>query len=142
MKPGLLLSMVITLCVMSITGCETLSNKNQAEKLSRSVTHYGAALRWARHREAISYHVTRDEKFAEVDIDQLENFGVTSFEVLSKTIIPSAEKGGVTEAVIDAEMSYFHKEQGTVRKLKLSQIWWYNAEIKRWLIETEFPEFK
>ncbi|MFT5425338.1 MAG: hypothetical protein ACI9ZT_000262 [Gammaproteobacteria bacterium] len=142
MKSGLLLSMLMTLCVMSMTGCETLSNKNQAEKLSRSVTHYGAALRWARHREAISYHVTRDAKFAEVNIEDLENFGVTSVEVLSKTIVPSAEKGGVTEAAIVVEISYFHKEQGTVRKLKLNQIWWYNADIKRWLIETEFPEFK
>ena len=142
MKSGLLLSMVMTLCVMSITGCETLINKDQAEKLSRSVTHYSDALRWARYREAISYHVTRDAKFAEVSIEHLENFGVTSLEVLSKTIIPGAEKGGITEAVVVAEISYFHKEQGTVRKLKLNQIWWYNAKIKHWLIETEFPEFK
>lgn len=142
MKPRFLLSMVMMLCVMSVAGCDRLSKANQAEKLSQSVTHYGAALRWARHREAISYHVTRDAKFAEVNIEDLENFGVTSVEVLSKTITPSAEEGGVTEAAIVAEMSYFHKEQGTVRKLKLNQIWWYNAEIKRWLIETEFPEFK
>ena len=142
MKSGFFLSIVLTMCVLSIAGCKTLDLKNQAEKLERSVTQYGAALRWARYREAISLHVTRDGKFAKVNLEHLENFGVTSFDIISKTIIPSSEEAGVNEAVIVAEMSYFHKEQGTVRKLKLNQIWWYNAEIKHWLIESDFPEFK
>ncbi|MFB3101040.1 MAG: hypothetical protein ACE1ZM_06310, partial [Gammaproteobacteria bacterium] len=100
------------------------------------------ALRWARYREAISFHVTQEGKAAEVNVDYLDNFGVTSFEIISKVVVPSSEKGGINEAIIVAEISYFHKEQGTVRKLKLNQLWWYNPEIKRWLIETGFPEFK
>ena len=91
MKSGFLLSIFVAVSVMSMAGCETLDMKNQADKLERSVTQYGAALRWARHREAISFHVTRDEKFAEVNLDHLENFGVTSFEIISKTIIPRSE---------------------------------------------------
>jgi hypothetical protein len=142
MKPGLLLSIFMTLCLISISGCETLDAKNQLDRLERSLTQYGAALRWGRHREAISFHVARDGKTAEVNLDHLEKFGVTSFNVVSKVFVPSSEKDGTNEAVIVAEMSYFHKEQGTIRKLKLNQIWWYNKEIKRWLVETDFPEFK
>jgi hypothetical protein len=142
MESKILLSIFMAMSLMSIAGCKTLDIKNQADKLDRSVTEYGAALRWARYREAINYHIARDGKTAGVSLDRLENFGVTSFEVISQTIIPSSEENGVNEAAIVAEMSYFHKEQGTVRKLKLNQIWWYNAEIKHWLIETEFPEFK
>ncbi len=145
MKSRFLLLTFMMLCVVSIAGCGTLDrlgNKNQAEQLSRSVTYYGSALRWARYREAVSYHVTQDAEFAEVDVEDLENFGVTSVEVLSKTIIPGAEEGGVTEAAIEIEISYFHKEQGTIRKVRLNQTWWYNAEIRRWSIETEFPKFK
>ncbi|MCH8163171.1 MAG: hypothetical protein IIA99_03650 [Proteobacteria bacterium] len=77
-----------------------------------------------------------------MNLEYLENFSVTSFKIISKTIIPSSEKDGINEAVVVAEMSYFHKEQGTIRKSNLNQLWWYNAEIKRWLVETEFPEFK
>jgi hypothetical protein len=145
MKSGFLVSTILVITVVLMAGCGAmgaLDARSQVEKLERSLTQYGAALRWARYREAISFHVTREEKFAEVDIENLENFGVTSFDVLSKVIVPSSEKGGVNEAAIVAEISYFHKEQGTVRKLKLNQIWWYNTKIKRWLIETDFPEFK
>ena len=142
MKPGILASIVVAMCVMSITGCGTLDFKNREDKLERSLTQYSAALRWGRLREAISFHVTQDEKVAAVSLEHLENFSVTSFEIVSKVIIPSSEKNGVDEAAIVAKMSYFHKEQGTIRKSKLNQIWWYNAEIKRWLVETDFPEFK
>jgi len=91
---------------------------------------------------AISYHVTRDEKYAEVDIDQLEKIEVVEVDIISKTIIPSSEEGGINEAIIEAELSYYLKDQGTLREVNLSQIWWYNAEIKHWLVESDFPEFK
>ena len=142
MKSGLLLSIVIATCVMLVSGCATIDARNQADKLERAVKEYSSALRWARLEDAISLHVTRDKKYLEVDIEHLENFGVTSFEVVSQRLIPSSEKGGVTEAIIVFKMSYFHKEQGTLRKSKLEQIWWYSAEFKHWLIESDFPEFK
>jgi len=145
MESGFLVSVILAMCVVLMAGCGTigaLDARSQSEKLERSLEQYGAALRWARYREAISFHVTQEEKFAEVDLDYLENFGITSLNILSKVIVPSSEKGGINEAAITAEIHYFHKEQGTVRKLKLSQIWWYNAKIKRWLMETDFPELK
>lgn len=142
MKPGILVSMIVMICVMSVPGCGALDTKNQVAKLERSLEQYAAALRWARLREAVSFHVTQDGKSAEVNLEHLENFAVTSFKIVSKTIIPSSEKGGINEAIIVAEMSYFHKEQGTIRKAKLNQLWWYSTEIKRWLVETDFPEFK
>ena len=142
MRLGILTSIVVAICIVSISGCRTLSAKNQADKLERSVTYYASALRWGRLQDAVNYHVTREGKSTQVNLEYLKQFGVTSLDVISKTMIPSAEKDGIVEADIVFEMSYFHKEQGTVRKLKLNQIWWYNAEIKHWLIETDFPEFK
>lgn len=142
MKPGILVSIAVAICVMSISGCGTLSARNQADKLERSVTHYASALRWGRLREAAGLHMTQDGKFAEVNLEYLEQFSVTSLDVISKTIIPSAEKDGVTEADINFEMNYYHKEQGTVRKLKLNQVWWYSKKHNAWLIESDFPEFK
>ena len=142
MKLGILVSIVVAMCVMSISGCGTLDAKNRADKFERSLTQYGAALRWGRLREAISFHVTQDGKVAAVNLEHLEKFSVTSFDILSRVVIPSSESNGVEEAAIVAEMSYFHKEQGTIRKSKLNQIWWYNTEIKRWFVETDFPEFK
>lgn len=145
MKSRFLQLIVVTMCLISISGCGAmgaLDSRNLADKLERSLTHYASALRWGRHREAVSFHVTRDGKTAEVYLDHIEQFSVTSFEFISKEIIPSSVKEGITEAIIIGEMKYFHKEQGTIRELDLTQIWWYNREINTWLIETDFPEFK
>jgi len=130
------------LSVMSISGCGRIEARGQADKLDRTVTEYASSLRWSFYREAISFHVSRDGKFAEVDIDQLESIAVTDFDIISKTIIPSSEEGGVNEAIIEAEVSYYHKSQGTLREMSLSQIWWYNEAFKAWMIESDFPEFK
>ncbi len=130
------------LSVMLTSGCGRIEARGQADKLDRTVTEYASALRWQFYREAISFHVSRDGKFAEVDIDQLESIEVTNFNIISKTIIPSSEEGGVNEAIIEAEVSYYHKSQGTLRDMSLSQIWWYNEEFKAWMIESDFPEFK
>ncbi len=142
MKSGSLVSIVMVTCLVLVSGCAAVKAKSQADKLDRTVTEYASSLRWSFYREAISFHVNRDGKFAEVDIDQLESIAVTDFNIISKTIIPSSEKGGVNEAIIEAEVSYYHKSQGTLREMSLSQIWWYNEEFKAWMIESDFPEFK
>jgi len=100
MKPGILVSVIVVMCVMSGSGCGALKAKNQAEKFERSLTQYAAALRWGRLREAVSFHVAQDGTAAAVNLEHLENFSVTSFKIISKTIIPSSEKDGINEAVV------------------------------------------
>ncbi len=141
-KSLVLIVTAMCLSVMLTSGCGRIESRGQANKLEQSVKEYFSALRWGLYREAVSYHVTRDVKFAEVDLDQLEKIEVTSFDIISKTIIPSTEEDGINEAIIEFEISYYTKDQGTLREISMSQIWWYNAKIKHWLIESNFPEFK
>jgi hypothetical protein len=143
LEKSLVLTVItMCLCVISISGCGRIETRGQADKLERSVTAYASDLRWSFYREAISYHVTRDGKRAQVDIDELEKIEVTDVNFISKTIIPSSEEGGINEARIVAEVIYYNKDRGTLKEMQLDQIWWYNAEIKHWLIETDFPDFK
>jgi hypothetical protein len=143
LEKSLVLTVIaMCLCVISISGCGRIETRGQADKLERSVTAYASDLRWSFYREAISYHVTREGKRAQVDIDELEKIEVTDVNFISKTIHPSSEEGGINEARIVAEVIYFNKDRGTLKEMKLDQIWWYNAEIKHWLIETDFPDFK
>jgi len=132
-----LVLIVIAMClsVMSISGCGRIEARGQADKLDRTVTDYFSSLRWSYYREAISYHVTRDEKFLEVDIEEIEKIEVTQINILSQTIIPSSEEGGINEAIIEFEISYYHKDQGTLREMDIEQIWWYNEKFKAWMIE-------
>jgi len=141
-KSLVLIVTAMCLCVMSISGCGRIEARGQADKLDRTVTEYASSLRWSFYREAISYHVSRDGKLPEVDIDEIEKIEVTDFNILSKTIIPSSEEGGIDEAIIEAEVSYYHKDRGTLREIELKQIWWYNEKFKAWMIESDFPDFK
>lgn len=130
------------LCVMSISGCGRIEARGQADKLDRTVKEYTSSLRWSYYREAVSYHVTRDGKFLEVDLEEIEKIEVTQINILSQTIIPSSEEGGINEAIIEAEISYYHKDQGTLREMDIELIWWYNEKFKAWMIESDFPDFK
>jgi len=141
-KSLVLTVIAMCLCVISISGCGRIESRGQADKLERTVTDYASALRWSFYREAVSYHVTRDGKYPEVDLEELEKIEVTDINIISKTIIPSSEEGGINEAIIVAEVFYFHKDRGTLKEIQLNQIWWYSAEIKHWLMETDFPDFK
>jgi len=141
-KSVVLIVAVMCLCVLSTSGCGRIESRGQADKLDRTVTDYVSSLRWSYYKEAISYHVTRDGKFPEVDIDEIEKIDVTKFDVLSQTIIPSSEEGGINEAIIEAEISYYHKDTGTLREMDIEQIWWYNEKFKAWMIESDFPDFK
>ncbi len=141
-KSLVLIVTAMCLCVMSISGCGRIEARGQADKLDRTVSEYASSLRWSFYREAISYHVTRDGKFSEVDLEEVEKIEVTDFNILSQTIIPSSEEGGINEAIIKAEISYYHKDRGTLREIELEQIWWYNEKFKAWMIESDFPDFK
>jgi hypothetical protein len=143
LEKSLILTVIaMCLCVISISGCGRIESRGQADKFDRTTTDYASALRWSYYREAVSYHVTRDGKHPDVDIEELEKIEVTDVNFISKTLMPSSEEGGINEARIVAEVIYFNKDRGTLKEMQLDQIWWYNAQIKHWLIETDFPEFK
>ena len=141
-KSVALIVAVMCLCVLSTSGCGRIEARGQADKLDRTVADYVSSLRWSYYREAVSYHVTRDGKFPEVNIEEIEKIEVTHINILSQTIIPSSVEGGINEAIIEAEISYYHKDQGTLREMDMEQIWWYNEKFKAWMIESDFPDFK
>lgn len=127
---------IIVLCLLSVA-CANMNVKNQADKLHHSLTEYGADLRWDRKNYAYAYHVFRDGTQPEVDLENLERFSVTGFKPLNPVLNEDA-----TEATIPVEIDYYDEQFGTLRKIKYTQQWWFQEESKRWLIESEFPDFK
>jgi hypothetical protein len=123
--------------VFFIAACTGMASQQRISDLDESLDRYVAALRWAYYTDALSYHLTRKGKQAEVDEERLDNFSVTGLEIKEK-ILSEDEN----EALVKGELVYYHKEYGTVRKLKLNQIWWYSEETKHWFIESAFPDLK
>ena len=128
---------LLVFVVILIAACANLSIKNQADKLKTTLDDYGAALRWGRYNYAYTFHIDQEGKQPLIDLNALENFSVTAF----KPVDPVLNAEG-TEATIPVEIDYYDEQYGTLKKFKYIQKWWFNAEAKRWLIASEFPQFK
>ena len=125
------------LCVACSDMRANMNIRNQADRLGTALNVYGAALRWGRYNQAYGYHVQRDGTQPQVNMDRLENFSVTSFTPTD----PVLNADG-TEAVVPIEIKYYDEQYGTLRTLKETQIWWFNAKAKMWYTESDFPALK
>lgn len=141
MKRVIFLSLLYALLATHIYGCKTLKLQNQADQLKNAITYYGAALRWNRHKQAFSFHLTQDGKTPTINSDYLKDFRFTHFKILSKKLLPISENN-VPEALVSVEINYFHTARGTIEKQILKQNWWYNSEIRGWLIDADFPKLE
>lgn len=135
---GFLIQVLIVMSLLaSTTGCSGLKTKDQIHRLETSLEQYSAAFRWGRFREAYSFHVTRNEKTPEVDLEKMDNFSVTGMNIIRNDINPEG-----TEADLLIEINYYDEQYGTLRKIKQQQLWWFHKELKRWFTEADFPDFK
>lgn len=133
MKPGFLLMIGVFLLV---SGCAQLTAKNQESQLENAVTQYGAALRWGRVNEAYAFHRKRDGQQPQADLTVFDHIGVTDFIPINSIIEPDSNA-----ATITVEIDYFDKEYGNIKKIKETELWWFDKDKKIWLIESDFPKF-
>jgi len=129
----LVLLLVVSLC----TACTALNIQNRSDKFELSLRQYGSALRWGHWTDAYSYHITRDKKQPEVDIEKLERFSIAGFGILEQIMDPEG-----TEVIILVDINYYDEQIGTLRNIRQQQVWWFNEETKRWLTESDFPDLK
>jgi hypothetical protein len=127
----------LILVMMLCSGCATMNMQNQNDKLNASLREYGSALRWGYYKHAYGYHVTRDGNTPQVNFEKLEDFSVTGYEVIEKSV---NEDG--TEAEVLIKIGYYDEQYGTLNVNKQKQLWWFNKEHERWFTEADFPEFK
>ena len=123
--------------VLLVAACSNMAAQKRMENLDDALDSYGAALRWAHYQDVLAYHLNQDGKRPVIEMDKLDDYSVTGFEITERVLNEDQ-----SEAFIKSELVYYHKEYGTVRKLRLNQNWWYSEEAKHWFVETAFPEFK
>ena len=141
MKKSIALTILLAVLMTHISACKTLKSRDQADQLKNAVTYYGAALRWERHDQAFRFHLTQDGKTPTISSDYLKNFSITHFKILSKKLLPISEQN-VPQALVHIEVDYFNKTQGKIKKRAFKQNWWYNSEIRGWLIDEDFPKLE
>lgn len=116
---------------------ESMNVRNQSDRLAMALDHYGADLRWGRYSQAYTYHVNREGKKPQLNLERLEGFSVTSFTPADPVLNADA-----TEAVIPVEIKYYEKQYAMLRTVKETQTWWFDAKTNTWYIESDFPTLK
>ncbi len=132
----LILSLLCAVTLLS--ACNTGGGtKNKITSLDDAINQYVFALRWGRYKDAHEYHAEADGGKPALPLDKLQQIRVTGHEIYEKNVNEE-----ITEAIVKGEINYYHTEYGTLRKLPLNQIWWYEPESKRWYLKGEMPKFR
>ena len=132
----------IFLLVVLLTSCARLDHQNKLDRFQSSTNVYAASVRWAQYHKAVSFHVNQEGETATVDLEELGNYRVTRFNIISRTLLFNEDDEPSDNGSLIVEIDYYHKQHGTVKKIKLEQSWWFEAEKKRWFTSTAFPIFE
>lgn len=130
---------IILLCLATLlTGCNGGGGiKRKALSLDEAINQYVFALRWGRYQDAHEYHAEEDGSKPELNLDKLNRIRITSHTIFEKNV-----NTDLSEATVKGELNYYSTEYGTLQKVKLDQVWWYEPETKRWYLKGPLPAFK
>ena len=137
MKNNTMFKFVFIIMFVLLAACNSYSTQKKMTKLEESITSYEVALRWAQHQDAYSYHVSPNGTQPPANLDKMSEISVTGIDITDKVVNEDQ-----TEAYVKGVIRYYNKNQGTEKKLKLEQTWWYSEENKQWYIDGEFPAFE
>lgn len=137
MRARVFSKLVLIILIVSLSGCNQYTTKKRVRDIEEAITSYNIAMRWAQYETAYDYHVLPDGTKPPADLDALKRLSVTKVYVSSKILNDKRD-----EAIINTEISYYFKDQGTVKSIKLEQHWWVNEKTTQWFIDGAFPEFE
>lgn len=119
-----------------LAACNGVGTRKKGDDLVTAMDEYVAALRWGRFDKAKEYHMQKDGERAEIDSSQLEYIRVTGHTIKKKTVNEALD-----EATVKMEIQYYHNEYGTLKKIVVDQVWWYQEDAKKWFLSSDFPKF-
>ena len=135
MNKPLILILISGVFAMLPAGCHH-SPVKQAEDLRIQTLNYGKLIRWRAYDDAKKYIRRRDGSHAALNHALLNEIRVTRYEVTAINISASKD-----EAVVTAEISYYHERVNKVHNIRDEQHWWRDAASKRWLLDGALPNF-
>ncbi len=124
-------------CMILLSACNTPGSTKKTEDFDAFVNHYIANLRWSRFNEAARLHVNREGEQAAVDLARLKPIRITGHKMQEKILSPTFDTASVVFS-----LSYYDDTVGMLREEEVRLELWRNEDSGRWLIESEFPEFK
>ena len=128
---------VSLLCVLVLVGCATYTRQKQQDRFEDITKAYGDAIRWGKYEVANGFRGMKEREEKKPDFEYLKNIKVTSYEL--KAVNISGDGNAVQQ---DVEIEYYKIDQFIERTITDSQLWKYDEEEGRWLLDSELPDFK
>lgn len=130
-----ILRLLITAALLlPLAACQSLTERDDADKLTHTLDSYGAAVRW--QPLAGIYAFLEPELQPKAPPEGLDRLRVTGYEVI---VPPHKLAEDRVEQTVSIE--YVYVDRQVVRKLVDRQLWQRSAD-KRWLRANPIPDFK
>lgn len=126
----------LMLFVTLLSGCAYLETNSRLQQLDDLQRGYARAIAWSDLVSA--YSATHSaQNSPPMEAEMWQDIKVTAYEPASQR----AEDNGKTMRRI-AQIRYVRTTQMVERKLTVEEEWKYSEDVKRWVLETGFPQFK
>jgi hypothetical protein len=136
MTKSLTAGIALVLLGSVLVGCAGVQSQKQRESLDVTVNNFRQMIRWGAYDRAAAYRRSPTDVLLAPDLRELENIRVVSYEITDQAI---REDG--TTAVVNAIVSYYSDETGTVYNTRYVQNWWYDPKLERWFLNGDLPSF-
>lgn len=130
-------NLILTLvAALPLAGCGAME-RHRLDQLDQAIVRYAQALRWQRYEDAQEYHMTREGERKKIDQEALAHIRISGYTIQEKVM-----SDDMMQADVDGVLEYFNDSRGTIRKVPMTQAWWFNPESKRWFVNGDLPQFK
>jgi hypothetical protein len=127
---------LLLLATLAACGNMPLGKSDRAMVLDAAVNNYRKLIRWGYYDEAAKYLRSADGKPFAADLKTVARYRVTNYTVSTQILADDGK-----EARVIAVIEYYELDSGVIRTLHDAQMWWYDAEGKRWYLATPLPHF-
>lgn len=130
-------SYFLVLVLVLLSACVNIGIKRKVSMLDDEITDYTVSLRWSMLDTIESYHKNKNGKTRPLDRSAMEDIRVTNVDLQEKSL-----NQDFTEAVVKGEVDYYRVDSGALKKLSITQNWWYDDKEKHWFIDGDYIKFK
>jgi len=129
---------VIVLLIGLVIGCDSVKKFRDPMKAFDDANRaYRQAISWSEFVVAATFLKKEDEEKKEEQIEHLNQFKVTAYELRNLTMIE--EDVRIRQVV---KISYFKRDNLVVKTIADDQLWEYDPEQHTWHILSGLPKFK
>jgi len=128
-------TLILTVLLGLLMGCQSLSERKQADALQEMLRNYEAVIRWGSLDQARNFQ--QPERQSDTVAEVPRDLRVTHYEV-----VQGPSMLGPDRAVQTALVQYVFEDSQVVRDLVDRQTWEYDPESQSWHLISPLPEFK